>query len=51
LIPVAWEKRKPIFKLTPTVGAVGSHASAVLDEKMDFRNLAKRIAVQIGMDL
>lgn len=51
LIPIAQEKRKPIFKLTPADGAIGSHASAVLDAKMDFRNLAKKIAIQIGMDL
>lgn len=49
LIPMAQEYRKPIFKLTSANGAIGSHANAVTDAKRDFRDLAKKIASQMGM--
>ncbi|MDY0310039.1 MAG: AAA family ATPase [Castellaniella sp.] len=43
LIPMAQERRKPIFKLTSADGAIGSHAGAVRDAKKDFQQLADRI--------
>ena len=51
LIPMAQENRKPIFNLTSADGAIGSHFGAVQDAKKDFEKLAKKIAVQIGMDI
>ncbi|TYL42208.1 ParA family protein [Dickeya sp. ws52] len=51
LIPMAQEYRKPIFNLTSADGAIGSHANAVSDAKKDFRQLAIKIAAQIGMNL
>jgi len=43
LMPLAQEARKPIFKLTPADGAIGSHAVAVKDAYYDFRSLAALI--------
>ena len=43
LAPMAQEVRKPIFKLTPADGAIGSHAQAVADARKDYRQLAKRL--------
>ncbi|MBF2760560.1 MAG: ParA family protein [Ectothiorhodospiraceae bacterium AqS1] len=43
LVPMGQEHRKPIFKLTPADGAIGSHAGAVQDARKDFERLAKRI--------
>lgn len=51
LIPMAQEHRKPIFNLTSADGAIGSHANAVQDAEKDFRQLAGKIADQIGMSL
>lgn len=51
LIPMAQEYRKPIFNLTPADGAIGSHANAVQDAKKDFKQLAGKIAKEIGIDL
>ncbi len=51
LIPMAQEHRKPIFKLTSADGAIGSHANAVSDAERDFRDLARKIAKQIGIRL
>jgi len=51
LIPMAQEHRKPIFNLTPSDGAIGSHANAVQDSKRDFEKLAGKIARQMGMTL
>ncbi|MCI4237173.1 ParA family protein [Dickeya dianthicola] len=51
LIPMAQEYRKPIFNLTSADGAIGSHANAVSDAKKDFRQLAIKIAAQIGMNI
>jgi len=51
LIPMAQGHRKPIFNLTSADGAIGSHANAVQTAKKDFRALAEKIAVQIGMAL
>lgn len=49
LIPMAQEKRKPIFNLTSADGAIGAHANAVQDAKKDFKQLALKIAKQIGV--
>ncbi|MDP8242614.1 MAG: AAA family ATPase [Candidatus Hinthialibacter antarcticus] len=51
LIPMAQERRKPIFNLTSAEGAIGSHANAVQDARKDFKQLAEKIAMQIGMAL
>ena len=49
LIPMAQEKRKPIFHLTTADGAFGSHAAAVNDARQDFKVLAKKIVERIGI--
>lgn len=51
LIPMAQEHRKPIFNLTSADGAIGSHFGAVQDAKKDFRQLATKIAVQMGVKM
>ena len=48
LVPLAQEARKPIFKLTPGDGAIGTHASAVQDAYADFQHLAKVILDRMG---
>jgi hypothetical protein len=47
LVPMGQEVRKPIFKLTPADGAIGSHAASVRDALRDFQNLAQTIAEKI----
>jgi len=49
LMPMAQESRKPIFDLKPADGAIGAHANAVRNVYWDFRNLAEKIASQIGL--
>lgn len=51
LVPMAQEKRKPIFHLTPADGAIAGHAGAARDAKKDFERLAKEIAKRMGMEL
>lgn len=51
LIPMAQEHRKPIFNLTSADGAIGSHSAAVQDAKRDFKQLAMKIATQIGITI
>lgn len=51
LIPMAQEHRKPIFNLTSADGAIGSHSLAVQDAKRDFRQLATKIAKEIGVQI
>ena len=51
LMPMAMEARKPVFKLLPADGAIGSHMEAVGSCRKDFENLAQRIAQTCGMDL
>ena len=51
LIPMAQERRKPIFSLTSADGAIGSHANAVHDSRRDFKLLAEKIAEKIGLQL
>ena len=43
LIPMGQEARKPIFKLTPADGAIGSHTQAVQEAYNDFKSLAKKL--------
>lgn len=50
LIPMAQEKRKPIFGLTVADGAMGSHSQAVLAAKKDFKKLSVEIAERMGLE-
>ena len=50
LVPMAQERRKPIFKLTTADGAFGSHAAAVTDARADYRKLAQKIIARINLD-
>ncbi len=43
LMPMAMEARKPIFRLKPSDGAIGSHTYSVKECGEDFHNLAIRI--------
>jgi cellulose biosynthesis protein BcsQ len=49
LIPLAQEARKPIFKLRPADGAIGSHSAAVKRAGHDFNDLAHKILERIGI--
>jgi chromosome partitioning protein len=49
LMPMAQEARKPIFDLKPADGALGSHASAVRDYRIDFEKLTRRVADACGI--
>ena len=49
LMSMGQEHRKPIFKLTPADGAVGSHASAAQDAKKDFEELALKIEARMEL--
>ncbi len=48
LVPLAQEARKPVFKLTPADGAIGSHAAAADGALRDFRHLADLIVEQMA---
>lgn len=48
LIPMAQEKRKPIFRLTSADGAIGAHAQSVQDAFRDFETLARKICDKIA---
>ena len=48
LMPMAQDARKPMFLLKPADGAIGGHATAVLDCYKQFEALAKRIIVETG---
>ena len=43
LMPLAEDAHKPIFKLTPSDGAIGAHAVAVSKCYMDFQHLTQEI--------
>jgi len=43
LMPMGQESRKPIFKLTPADGAIGSHAQAVTEARNDINRLAEKL--------
>jgi cellulose biosynthesis protein BcsQ len=49
LMPMAQEKRKPIFKLTSSDGAIGAHARSVQDAYADFETLANRILSSVEL--
>ncbi len=49
LIPMAQEYRKPVFKLTPADGAIGSHANAVQEAYKDFIALEMKISALVGL--
>lgn len=51
LVPMAQERRKPIFNLSSADGAIGSHFAAVQDAKKDFKTLAIKIGNKIGLDM
>lgn len=51
LMPLAQEANKPIFKLTPADGAIGSHVEAVRDCYHDFEKLAQKIAHITGVSI
>jgi cellulose biosynthesis protein BcsQ len=51
LVPMGQEYRKPIFNLTSADGAIGSHANAVSDARKDFKQLATKIAAQMGIQV
>ncbi|WP_313928077.1 AAA family ATPase [Pseudoxanthomonas sp.] len=48
LVPMAQEVRKPIFKLSTSDGAIGSHSYAVRDASSDFRSLTKAIVARLS---
>jgi len=51
LAPMAQDARKPMFALKPADGAIGGHASAVLDCYRAFRRLALRIAKECDIPM
>ncbi len=51
LIPMAQERRKPIFTLTAADGAIGAHAGSVKDAGDDFAKLADFIAGKMGLPM
>ena len=48
LMPLAHEANKPIFKLTPAEGALGSHFQAAQEAGTDFRMVANAIMNRVG---
>jgi hypothetical protein len=51
LMAMAHEKRKPIFHLKPSDGAIGGHQQAVQAAYKDFRELAYVVAERAGIDM
>ncbi|ASC71810.1 Sporulation initiation inhibitor protein Soj [Halomicronema hongdechloris C2206] len=51
LMPMAQASRKPIFHLKPADGAIGAHVAAVQNVYWDFRELAQKIAIRVGVDI
>jgi len=49
LVPMGQEARKPIFHLTVADGAIGNHALAVKEAYADFRALAQRVLLAVGL--
>jgi cellulose biosynthesis protein BcsQ len=49
LMPMAQEARKPIFRLKPADGALGSHMQAAIAAGRDFAALAREIAGRTGV--
>jgi cellulose biosynthesis protein BcsQ len=50
LVPMAQERRKPIFELTVADGAIGSHHYAVKDAYKDFETLSQKILKRAGLE-
>jgi chromosome partitioning protein len=51
LMPLAMEAGKPMFKLTPADGAIGSHVAAVSDCHADFKRFALRLAQSVELPI
>ncbi|HET7864602.1 MAG TPA: hypothetical protein VFL86_09375 [Burkholderiaceae bacterium] len=51
LVPMAQEAPKPIFMLSTSDGAIGSHAQAVLDARNDFKALAAAVLDRTAVGL
>jgi hypothetical protein len=51
LMPLAQEARKPMFFLKPADGALGAHTYAVNDAYKDFKEVARKIATKIQLEL
>lgn len=51
LMPMAQEARKPMFSLKSADGAIGGHYAAVRACWRDFRDLARRIAGEVGVPM
>lgn len=51
LMPMAQDAHKPIFRLKPADGAIGSHSVAVQNVYWDFKQLAQNIAQPIALQL
>jgi chromosome partitioning protein len=49
LVPMAQEARKPMFKLKPADGALGSHMQAVQNAYRDFKTLADQICARLQL--
>ncbi len=51
LMPMAQEAHKPIFRLKPADGALGSHLEAAIAAGRDFTALARKIARGVGVEV
>jgi chromosome partitioning protein len=51
LMPLAQEARKPMFFLKPADGALGAHTFAVAEAYQDFKNVAKKIGYNAGLNV
>ncbi len=51
LMPMAQEARKPIFHLKVADGAIGAHFQAARDAGKTYKNLALRIAKDVGVQI
>lgn len=49
LVPMAQERRKPIFSLTVADGAIGNHYLAVKEAYKDFVELSEKVVVRAGL--
>ncbi|MFN9431612.1 MAG: ParA family protein [Acidobacteriota bacterium] len=48
LMPMAMERRKPMFQLTSADGAIGAHQANVQQCRVDFERLCREIAKRVG---
>ncbi len=51
LMPLAQEAHKPVFRLKPADGALGSHMQGVLNADREFEALARQLLERIGLPL